>query len=239
LEGAGSGVLVFRQELRALKIDTPGFAKINVYCEEHLRDYSKQVFDNVTAVEVKIEWDKIKNLKGIDICKVFLDLLTSGTKIVLSSFNISTREIDEIAYRIAQSRFELSIPLGKKAIKNKDGSLAARLRVTNGKEFECCDIVADVFQKKVYIGHVLVCTTFPSPDIAIERFQSLEWDNDYHLLAKFRTPYGIGKKLFGRENFDCSGLEGVSRVDHTVAVTPFHIVERTFKIDISSLLKKN
>ena len=229
---------LFVQEIRALKLETPGIAKINIYCEANPEKYKREVFNGITDIDVRFDWEKLKQLNGPQKCATFLDLLVHGTKSVLSEFSISSELVDTIKEKIKQLNFSLYIPLGKKNEKSDDGTISARLFVSNHEQFTRCDVFADVFEGRRRIGHFPVCVTFPMPEMAIDRFEGLKWDVKGNLVATFTIPNPKGRTVFTYENFSIADNEGVTITDQVVASTPFSVLNRKFTIDIFSLLNK-
>jgi hypothetical protein len=229
-----SGVVgyLFAMELRALKIETPGIAKINAYCEPKPRPYDGDVFDSVTDVQVAIKWSDTRRLPPPELNEYFLSLLVDGTKTVLKRFGIAGKPVETIAAKLREENFELSKPLGRRAANPREPRVAARCHLRSSPSLEHCVVVLELHRGRNAIGEMPICTTFPEPDYALEAFKSLEWSGKDRLKARFGYVGAGGTQVFGRANFDHRGFANVKRIDKSASGA-----EPVFEVDVSSLVK--
>lgn len=225
---------VFYKELRALKINTPGFSKINIYCEPQPSAYAGHFFDGVTDVGVEAKWGQPERMSSSELNQLFLAHMVRGVKVVLAWYDLQTSGIDDAAHRAVHSAESLCIPIGKQA-KSPATGVVARLQVRPLPDLSACAIVLVVMRGRKVICEKTVCTTFPIPEIGIDCYDSLEWENERTVIAKFRTGGAGGKNVFGRVNFDHSGMSGVHRIDQSQPLPPHFLAEPTFTIDVSDL----
>lgn len=222
---------VFYRELRALKIETPGIAKINVYCEPRAMPYKGCVHDGVTAVHLKCGWEAIEPLPPRDMVRPLAALLTEGTKTVLSRFKIDVRDIDEIAPKLEAGAVWTPINIGKSATRSPDGRCSARLSVRSADSLQHAIVSITIMRGRTKLGEIPICTTFPSHDYALDDFRSLEWLSHGRLKATFALYGSPDHRVFGRRNFDSSDFAHVQAAD---SADRRH---RSFTIDVSVLTK--
>ena len=221
---------LFYRELRALKIETPGFVKINIYCESKSTPYFGDFFDRVTNVQIAANCGDIGALPVHATNEVFLKFLISGVSEVLEYFDIDTAGVVAIGEKMRRENFYLSTQLGSRLARSIETKLSAALYVRSGQNLEYCVVVACVFKGKNIVGEIPIFTTYPSPRYAFEEFISLEWSNSQQLIAVFFASINDQKKVFGRSNFDSNNFSGVTR-EYTMPDEKF-----TFSIDLSSIL---
>lgn len=226
---------IFLKELVAINIETPGFTKINIYCESEDKPYDGGYFDNVTNIRLSTNWDGVQEWTTslfIDYC---ICQLVVGVTTVLDEFKIPAPWLDDIAHRTRILATTFLLPIGKKKEKISSGHFV-RLYVRPRADLSACVVVLILTKGKNVVAEREICTTFPSPSDAIERFKSLSVVEGSNVIVKFRTAGANGRKIYDRINFDHTGMIGVERVDQDEPKQPFFTVEPTFKVDISELL---
>lgn len=199
---------LFYKGLRALKIETPGFVKINIYCEPEARPYTGAVFDGVTDVEVDGAWPDERTLSPQLLKELFLQRLLQGVTIVCATFGLPCEGIEALARELRASECTLELWLGK-AVPSPDGVHTARARLRAAASLEHCVVEAVISRGRQVMVQRPLCTTFPAPDHAVDSFRSLEWSAPDRLRAVFEVYGSRGAMRFGRENFDASGFDGV------------------------------
>jgi len=222
---------LFLRELRALKIETPGFVKINIYCEFKSTPYAGDFFDRVTDVQIGVNCSEISALPVHAVNESFLTFLISGVCEVLEYFDVDTAGVVAIGEKLRRENFYLSVQLGSRLAHSQETRLSARLYVRSSQNLETCVVVVGIFNGRNIVGEMPIFTTYPSPRYAIDNFISLEWSSSQRLIAIFRGSINDQKEIFGRSKFDCRNFSGVTR-EYSMPDEKF-----TFSIDVSSVLK--
>lgn len=223
----------FYREIRSLKIDTPGFVKINVYWEPHPSVYDGEVFDGVTDVQVAAVLDHVEQRSASELAEFYVSLMADGVKMVLEHFGVATAQVDEAARAACAAALSLSFPLGKRA-ERIDSEFSVRACVRALPDWSACIVVLVVLRARAPAGELNVCTTHPSPEIALEAFQSLRLEGEAVVL-QFRTVAG-NRLVYGRRKFDHQNMTGVQRIDEPASSPSDKASWPTFRVAVSDLV---
>jgi len=217
---------LFHRELRALKIDTPGFVKINVYCEPRKRPYTGKYFDGVTDAHVACRWKRIEGHAPQEMARAFAALLTEGAETVLSWFRIPQAAAMTTVAEKVLAQLWTPLPFGKAIVQGRGGNLSARLSVSAAETLEYSTVSVTVKKGRATLAELPVCTTFPTFDYALENLESLRWVSKTQLQATFAKSAASDRSLFGRRNFDGNEFAHVQATDSDDRR------RRTFTVDV-------
>ncbi|MGH8239502.1 MAG: hypothetical protein ACREXP_21165 [Steroidobacteraceae bacterium] len=219
---------MFYRELRALKLETPGFVKINVYCGRNKLPYKGQIHDAVTEVHVACRWEAIKDLPPKEMVQAFCALLEDGAQTVIRYFNIAPATV--IAQVAAKVQAEIWAPLafGKPATQKAGGKLSAHLIIRAADSLEYSTVSVAIKKERTPLGELPVCTTLPGFDRAVENLEGLEWISPTQLRTTFAIYGDPDFKVFGRRNLDSGKFAQVRATDSKDRC------RRSFTVDIPS-----
>ncbi len=227
---------IFVAELRKLRICTPNkIAKVNIYFGETDEGYWGEVFDGVTDVTVAASWEGVESWPTELFIEYVVELIVAGLKKVLDTVQVESGWLDALAERVRLECQTYSQLIGNRAEKSSLG-YSARLYVKPASDLRWCMVVLQIKKGRQLIGEREVCTTFPDPQRAIRDFEHLSWEAESMIDVQFDTAGARGRRIYGRENYDCSGLNRVVRLDQDVPRPPHFSVSPKFRIDLSDLL---
>ena len=227
----------FSRYVEALKIETPSIVKINIYCMDNPPPYLGEVDDKITVVYVAPRWNQPESASPAELVEAFSESIAEGLRTVFNWFDIPDEEIQEIAAVSKKMGLDYSLALGKKPTRlNRDTSLRCFVRPLI--DLTACVVWLEVFHKKNKVNEVAICTTFPSPETAIGGFESLCLEGDY-VCVKFSTSIKLALRVFGRLNFDSTGMMGVEKILEAGRESPYSPGSITFKIELAKLNAAN
>lgn len=220
---------LFYRQLRALKIRTPRVMKINVCCCRVVQPYDGKLWDGVTSVEVETDLAALEGLPALEFSRACVALMVAGVKTVLAFFGVADSGVDEAGEKALAGLENFSLPVGKPA-GHPDGGLSAQVHVQLAGELQACVAVLLLKAGRKPVGTVPICTTFPSPEWALDSLQSLAWVGSDVVEVGFRTAGLPTRTVFGRVNFDASGLDHVKRVPQGEPAPPLFARDVVFEV---------